>query len=98
MELNELKSFTAVAKTGSFSLAAEQLHLTQPAVSKRVASLELKLGARLFDRFGRRISLTEAGRQLLPRARKLLLEIDDIGRSISKPSSQRVDKPSSVMR
>ncbi len=82
MELNELKSFTTVAKTGSFSLAAEQLHLTQPAVSKRVASLELKLGTRLFDRIGRRISLTEAGRQMLPRARKLLLEIDDIGRFV----------------
>ena len=88
MELNELRSFISVAKTGSFSLAAEQLHLTQPAVSKRVASLELKLGTRLFDRIGRRISLTEAGRQLLPRARKLLLEIDDIGRSISKLSGE----------
>ena len=83
MEINELKAFATVAKTGSFSQAAEQLYLTQPAVSKRVASLELKLGSRLFDRIGRRIGLTEAGRQLLPRARRILLEIDDIGRSIS---------------
>ncbi|MCP3871497.1 MAG: LysR family transcriptional regulator [Gammaproteobacteria bacterium] len=83
MEITELKAFVTVAKSGSFSLAAETLYLTQPAVSKRVASLEEKLGARLFDRLGRRVSLTEAGRELLPRAQHILLEISDISRSIS---------------
>ena len=83
MDINELKAFLAVAETESFSLAGEQLHLTQPAVSKRVAALESELNTRLFDRISRNISLTEAGRQLLPRAQQMLYELEDIRRSIS---------------
>jgi len=83
MDINALKAFLAVAETASFSVAAEQLHLTQPAVSKRVASLEEELDTRLFDRISRRISLTEAGRQLLPRAQRMIYELEDIRRSIS---------------
>lgn len=83
MDINALKAFLAVAESTSFSIAAEQLHLTQPAVSKRVASLETELNTRLFDRISRKISLTEAGRQLLPRARHMLYELEDIRRSIS---------------
>lgn len=83
MDINALKAFLAVAETASFSVAAEQLHLTQPAVSKRVASLEEELNTRLFDRISRKISLTEAGRQLLPRARQIIHEMEDIRRSIS---------------
>jgi DNA-binding transcriptional LysR family regulator len=65
MDIANLRAFASVAATGSFSGAAERLHLTQPAVSKRVALLEEALGARLFDRLGRRTELTEAGRALL---------------------------------
>ncbi|PLX63512.1 LysR family transcriptional regulator [Sedimenticola selenatireducens] len=83
MDINALKAFLAVAETASFSVAAEQLHLTQPAVSKRVASLEEELNTRLFDRISRMISLTEAGRQLLPRAQRMIYELEDIRRSIS---------------
>ncbi|MNH48206.1 HTH-type transcriptional regulator CynR [compost metagenome] len=57
-----------MAETGSFSGAGERLHLTQPAISKRIAGLEQQLDVRLFDRLGRDINLTEAGRALLPRA------------------------------
>lgn len=78
-----LKAFIAVADTGSFSLAAESLFITQPAVSKRVSSLETELGNRLFDRVGRQVSLTEAGRLLLPRARRILLELEDSLRALS---------------
>ena len=53
MDTHALLAFIAVAETGSFSLAAERLNLTQPAVSKRVAALERHLGARLFDRIAR---------------------------------------------
>jgi DNA-binding transcriptional LysR family regulator len=67
MDIANLRAFASVAATGSFSGAAEQLHLTQPAVSKRVAILEDELGAQLFDRLGRRTELTEAGRALLER-------------------------------
>jgi DNA-binding transcriptional LysR family regulator len=86
MELNELNAFVAVAESGSFSLAAERLYLTQPAVSKRIAALERKLGVRLFDRIGRKVGLTEGGVQLLPRARRMLDEMADIQRSLSNLS------------
>jgi len=83
MQLEALSAFLAVAENESFSLAGEQLRLTQPAVSKRVASLEEELSIKLFDRIGRQVRLTEAGRQLLPRAQHMIQEMADIRRSIS---------------
>jgi len=83
MDIAALKAFTAVADAGSFSAAAELLFLTQPAVSKRIAALESELGAKLFDRIGRTITLTEAGRALLPRAQNILVELEDSVRAIS---------------
>ncbi|KZX74612.1 LysR family transcriptional regulator, partial [Alcanivorax sp. HI0011] len=77
-----LSAFMAVAETGSFSAAAERLYITQPAISKRIALLEQQLGARLFDRVGRQIQLTEAGRSLLPRARQVLMDVEDMARAI----------------
>ena len=71
-----------VAETGSFSLAAEKLHLTQPAVSKRVALLEEQLGTGLLDRIGRNISLTEAGQALLPHALAVQRELDAAQQSV----------------
>ncbi|HAD45784.1 MAG: LysR family transcriptional regulator [Alloalcanivorax venustensis] len=83
MDTQALTAFLAVAESGSFSTAAERLFLTQPAVSKRIAQLEQQLGTRLFDRVGRRIRLTEAGEALLPRARQVLLDLEDMSRAIS---------------
>jgi DNA-binding transcriptional LysR family regulator len=83
MDLAALHAFIAVAEHGSFSEAAERLHLTQPAVSKRIASLEQQLSMRLFDRLGREISLTEAGRALLPRAYQILNVLDDTRRALT---------------
>ncbi len=71
MDTQQLNAFLAVADLGSFSRAAQSLHITQPAVSKRIGLLEEQLQARLFDRIGRRITLTEAGRALLPHAREI---------------------------
>ena len=89
MDWASLTAFVAVAEHGGFSAAAGQLHLTQPAVSKRIALLEASLNTRLFDRLGRQVLLTEAGRLLLPRARQMLAEadaarraLDDLGRDI----------------
>lgn len=82
MDTQLLGAFLGVAETASFSLAAERLHLTQPAISKRIAALEQQLGARLFDRIGRNVSLTESGRRLLPRAQRILREIEDTERVI----------------
>jgi DNA-binding transcriptional LysR family regulator len=88
MDSATLKTFAAVAEQGSFSLAGERLHLTQPAISKRIATLEQELGARLFDRIGRHISLTEAGQALLPRAHVILQEMEDSRRLIGNLSSE----------
>ena len=90
MDINNLKAFIEVADKKSFSRSAESLHLTQPAVSKRIAALETELSARLFDRIGRTVHLTEAGRVLLPSARQIsaeLARIEDVicnlGKNIS---------------
>ncbi|MDK2776420.1 MAG: LysR family transcriptional regulator [Pseudomonadota bacterium] len=72
MDTQSLKAFLAVAEQQSFSHAAEHLHLTQSAVSKRIQQLELHLNTPLFDRHNRTVSLTEAGYALLPKARQIL--------------------------
>lgn len=83
MDLASLNAFIAIAETGSFSLAGERLHLTQPAVSKRLAALESQLKVRLFDRLGRETGLTEAGRALLPRAYQIINVLDDTRRALT---------------
>jgi DNA-binding transcriptional LysR family regulator len=88
MDTQNLRAFLLVAESGSFSIAAEKLHLTQPAVSKRVAQLEEQLGASLFDRIGRKISLTEAGEALLPHARSVQLELQAAERSVRDLSGE----------
>ncbi|WGI23825.1 LysR family transcriptional regulator [Halomonas alkaliantarctica] len=88
MDTQSLQAFLAVADTQSFSRAAEQLHLTQPAVSKRIATLESQVGARLFDRIGRRIALTEAGNVLMPQARRILFTVEDSRRALANLSGQ----------
>lgn len=72
-----LQAFLAVAQSGSFSLAAQQLYLTQPAVSKRIAALEEDLGVRLFERLSKQVILTEAGKELWPRAQRITQEMAD---------------------
>lgn len=75
METSNLQAFIKVAETGSFSLAAQQLFLTQPAISKRIKLLEDQFGSRLIDRKGKNIHLTQTGIALLPMARQILQEI-----------------------
>ncbi|MFT6032671.1 MAG: DNA-binding transcriptional LysR family regulator [Arenicella sp.] len=83
MDISALQAFIAVARHESFSKASEQLFVTQPAISKRVASLEDELGTRLFNRIARKISLTEAGKQLLPKAQDLVHQAEDMQRYAS---------------
>jgi len=82
MDLINLEAFIEVAEKQSFSKSAESLHVTQPAVSKRIAALESELSLKLFDRIGKTVQLTEAGRTLLPSAIKIHAEIDHIGDQI----------------
>ncbi len=88
MDISNLRAFICVAESGSFSRASEQLYISQPAVSKRIAALESELDTALFDRIGRQISLTESGQALLPRARHILLEIEDSRRILRNLSGQ----------
>jgi DNA-binding transcriptional LysR family regulator len=71
MNLNHLTIFHAVAQTGSMTLGAERLDISQPAVSKQVQELERVLGVHLFDRIGRRVHLSQAGEILADYARRL---------------------------
>jgi len=72
MELYQLRSFAAVADVGHLTRAAEQLHVSQPAVSAQIKALEDELGVALFDRVSSGMVLTPAGRRLLPEARKVM--------------------------
>ena len=78
MDESQLKALVAINRHGSFTAAADSLHLTQPAVSKRVAALEMQLGTALFDRIGRNVRLTEAGHKLLPLAENMLLSFTNL--------------------
>lgn len=93
MDTQNLRAFSLVAETGSFSAAALKLHITQPAVSKRIALLEQYLDAALFDRIGRSINLTEAGIALLPHANTVyqqLLAAEQSVRDLSGEVSGRL--------
>lgn len=92
MNFQSLQAFVAIAQTQSFSKAAERLHLSQPAISKRIAVLESQLNATLFDRNGRNIGVTEAGRILLPRAERLLLEMQQTQTEIENLSGEVAGK------
>src|SRR6188472_941005 len=72
MDTRQLTAFCAVVERKSFSLAAERLGVTQPAVSLQVRALEKRLGTQLLDRSGRRVEPTEAGRRLYRGAQRLL--------------------------
>lgn len=78
MTLVQLRHLIALAESGSFSRAAERVHLTQPALSRSIQSLEEELGSALFDRIGRRAELTSVGREILDRARQLVLDAQEL--------------------
>jgi len=87
MELHQLRYVCAVAETGSFSRAAERCQVAQPSLSQQVLKLEQDLGAKLFDRLGRAIRLTEAGRAFLPHARSILSQMEAARASVADTSA-----------
>lgn len=88
MDESQLKALVAINRHGSFTAAADSLHLTQPAISKRIASLEIQLGTALFDRIGRNVRLTEAGHKLLPLAENMLLSFTNLRQSADNMRKQ----------
>ena len=84
MQINQINAFLAVAELGSFSLAAEQLHITQPAVSKRIRQLEISINTALFDRISKRSILTPNGQAFKPHAERILQELKSYRFSLSR--------------
>ncbi len=82
MELHQLRYFVSVAETGSFSRGAERCGITQPSLSQQILKLEEELGHKLFDRLGRSVQLTPSGRILLPRAQRILAEVNAAGKAV----------------
>lgn len=93
MQIAQIHAFLAVADLESFSLAAEQLHITQPAVSKRIRQLEDSVNATLFDRIGKRSILTPSGWAFRPHAERILQEMS----SFKADMSHRQNRPSGIL-
>src|SRR5262245_53825158 len=89
MNLDRLEVFLRIVETGSMSAASRSLHLTQPALSHSLRLLEGELGTPLFERRGRGLILTAAGRALEPRARALVDESRRLARDVSHAAAQR---------
>ena len=82
MELQQLRYFVAVVKTGNFSRAAEKCHVAQPSLSQQILKLEDELGEKLLERLKSRATLTPAGELLLERAEHILEEVEEAGRQV----------------
>ncbi|SEH01182.1 DNA-binding transcriptional regulator, LysR family [Nonomuraea solani] len=82
MTLDEVEAFVHVAELGGFTEASRRLGRSQPAISRRIRELERSLGTTLFERAGRRVTLTEAGRALLPYAETVLAAVRDGERAV----------------
>ena len=89
MQINQINAFLAVAELESFSQAAERLHITQPAVSKRIRQLEISVNTELFDRISKRSILTPNGKAFKPHAERILQELKSYRFSLS----QQQDSP-----
>src|SRR5450432_111006 len=91
MELNHLQSFIAVARLGHLTRAAETLHLSQPALSGQIKSLEENLGVTLFERSSSGMSLTTSGRQLLEDAQRVIESVQNLkNAAVLEPSILQV--------
>lgn len=89
MDTRQLTYFVQVAKDNSFTVAARNLHLSQPALSKMIKKLEDDLGVQLFDRSEHKMSLTDAGERLFEEGQRILSEMDSITESIQDTKNLR---------
>lgn len=76
LDSRQLRAFRVLARTGSFTQTARELHLTQSGISHSMKALETEIGCRLLDRLGKKVVLTQAGEQLLQHAEKILSEME----------------------
>lgn len=89
-QITALRVFLCIAEEGSFSAAAQALSLSKSAVSKHIAALEDRLGARLFNRTTRQVSLTEEGRTYLRRATRILEELEEAAAAVGSMNSEPI--------
>ncbi|MET9793826.1 LysR family transcriptional regulator [Streptomyces canus] len=92
MELRSLRHFSALAETLNYRVAAERLHLTQPALTRSIAALERELGVQLFDRDKRHVALTADGGELLERAGEVLADADRLAAAADTIRARRRDE------
>ena len=101
MEVRQLQIFRTLAEELNFTRTAEKVHTVQSNVTAQIKALEEELGAPLFDRLGRRVTLTDAGRNFLPFASQALAAMDQGQRAIqtgAEPSGPlRIGAPESVL-
>jgi DNA-binding transcriptional LysR family regulator len=90
--LRQIQAFLTVAEFGSFTRAAERLHIAQPALSQHVRELEGELGVRLFDRTTRRVELTEAGREFRNAAAKIIDDLENAARNAHELAERKRGK------
>lgn len=89
MDLRQLRYFSEVLESGSFSKAAEQLHVAQPALSQHVRHMEEELGVKLLHRSTKGVTATEAGERLLRQAKHILAEFAEIPDKVRSAASPR---------
>src|SRR5262245_54724874 len=77
MEMHQLRYFAAVAELENFTRAAEHCHVSQPSLSQQIIKLEQQLGRPLFERLGRKVRLTDSGRNLYEHAVRILASVHD---------------------
>ena len=83
LDSRQLRAFCVLARTGSFTQTARELHLTQSGISHSMKALEDDIGCRLLDRLGKKVVLTQAGEQLLQHAKRILQEMETARESLA---------------
>ena len=83
MEIRQLRAAVTIANRLSFTAAAEDLAVAQPALSQQIAALERELGVRLFDRTNRRVALTDAGRAFVTRAERVIADLEAVAEEMT---------------
>ena len=84
LDSRQLRAFRSLARTGSFTQTARELHVTQSGISHSMKALEAETGCRLLDRLGKKVVLTQAGEQLLQHAEKILTEMEAARESLTQ--------------
>ena len=97
-ELSSMKAFVILAESSSFNNAAKLLNITQPALTRRIKKMEEDLHIQLFERTTRKVTLTKAGKRLLPEARELIKKFDakKIGEEFVPPIDRQSAIPSRI--